>query len=57
LARLARGVCEVEVCGPHWDVERLPGAQLVIATYLDTDEAPDNLIVRTAMIARDPEDW
>ena len=32
------------------------GAQLVIATYLDTDEAPDDLIVRTAMIARDPED-
>ena len=32
------------------------GAQLVIATYLGTDEAPDDLIVRTAMIARDPED-
>jgi hypothetical protein len=32
------------------------GAQLVIATYLDTDEAPDDLIVRTAMIAQDPED-
>jgi hypothetical protein len=30
------------------------GAQLVIATYLDTDEAPDDLIVRTAMIARTP---
>jgi hypothetical protein len=27
------------------------GAQLVIVTYLDTDEAPDDLIVRTAMIA------
>ena len=33
------------------------GAQLVIATYLNTDEAPDDLIVRMAMIARDPEDW
>jgi hypothetical protein len=32
------------------------GAQLVIATYLDTDEAPDDVIVRTAMIAQDPED-
>jgi hypothetical protein len=32
------------------------GAQLVIASYLDTDEAPDDLIVRTAMIAQDPED-
>jgi hypothetical protein len=32
------------------------GAQLVIATYLDTDDAPDDLILRTAMIARNPED-
>jgi hypothetical protein len=32
------------------------GAQLVIATYLDTDEAPDDLIVGTAMIARDLKD-
>ena len=32
------------------------GAQLVIAAYLDTDEAPDDLIVGTAMIAQDPED-
>jgi hypothetical protein len=32
------------------------GAQLVIATYLDTDEAPDDLNVGTAMIARGPED-
>ena len=32
------------------------GAQLVIATYLDTDEAPDDLNAGTAMIARDPED-
>jgi hypothetical protein len=28
------------------------GAQLVIATYLDTDD----LLVRTAMMAQDPED-
>jgi hypothetical protein len=32
------------------------GAQLMIATYLDNDEAPDDLIAGTAMIARDPED-
>jgi hypothetical protein len=32
------------------------GAQLVIATYPDTDEAPDDLIVRTATMAQDPED-
>ena len=32
------------------------GAQLVIATHLDTDEAPDDLIMPTATIARDPED-
>jgi len=31
-------------------------AQLVSASYLDTDEATDDLIVRTAMIAQDPED-
>jgi hypothetical protein len=32
------------------------GAQLIIATYLDNDEAPDDLIAGTAMIAQDPED-
>ena len=32
------------------------GAQLVIAAHLDTDEAPNDLIMPTATIARDPED-